>query len=365
VGGCRREPAAPPLPPPPLVVVEPAERAEFAPRTELTGRIVATETVELRPRISGHIREVRFRAGQMVEKDDVLFQIDPRWQEAARDQATGDLEAAEARVEVAEREHVRAERLAAGQAISQEELQARSGRLLEARALLAAARAAVATARLDLEFTQVRAPIRGRVSRALVTAGNYVSGVAGMTTLLTTIVAVDPVHFHADLDEAAFLAFQATWNGRDEGTRVPVHLQLADEEGFPHAGFVESLDNQLDPMTGTILLRAEFPNPDGRLVPGLYARAWLSVLRPQPVVFIDERAVGTDQNQKFVLVVGADGTAAYRKVELGPLADGRRVLRSGVAAGERVIVEGQQKVRPGMPVTLASPPAGGGGTTGH
>jgi len=338
-------------------VVEAAARVEFQPRTEVTGRIVATDMVELRPRVSGHVQDVLFRAGQIVERDTVLFQIDPRWQQAAAEQARAEFEAATARVEVAEREQARAEKLAGGNAISVEELQARAARLLEARAAVSAAKAALESAKLDLEFTAVRAPIRGRIGRPLVTPGNYVSGVAGMTTLLATIVAVDPVHFYAHLDEASYLAFQSTWDNRAEGTKVPVHLQLADETGYPRTGFVESLDNHMDPGTGTVLMRAEFDNGDGRLLPGLYARAWLSVAPPCSVVMIDERAVGTDQNQKFVLVVDEAGRAAYRKIELGEPVDGRRVVRSGVAAGERVIVEGQVKARPGLPVEVVDPSA--------
>jgi RND family efflux transporter MFP subunit len=346
--------AAAAAPPPPTVVVEVAKATEFRERTEITGRLAAPEEVEVRPRISGHIQEVCFQAGQIVEKDQLLFQIDPRWQEAELAHAEAELAAATARVDVAEEEFERAQQLAPDKAISQEEMQARSGRVLEARAMLAAAKAAVRTARLDLEFTQVRAPIRGRVSRPLVTAGNFVSGTAGMTTLLTTIVSTDPVFLYADLDEASFLAFEPMWNARGEDTRVPVYLQLADETGYPHEGFVESLDNKLDPSTGTILLRAQFDNPDGKLVPGLYGRAWLSVRPPRTAVLVDERAIGTDQNQKFVLVVGENDVVAYRKVELGPLIEGRRVIESGVVPGDRVIVQGQVKVHEGQPVTVAT-----------
>lgn len=338
-------------PPAPTVGVEPVATRPLVEYAELTGRLAAVESVEVRPRISGYVQEVRFQAGEIVEKDQVLFRIDPRWNQAEVDGSAADIAAAEARLELAEREAERASKLIERRAISAEESEARVSRVVEARAALAAAKADRASAELDLEYTEVKAPITGRVGRALVTAGNFVSGASGTNTVLATIVSVDPVYFYADLDEATFLRFERATKGRGASApAVRVELGLGDEKGWPRRGTLESLDNRLDPASGTILLRATFANEDGRLVPGLFARARVPIGEEQPALFVDERAVGTDQNQKFVLALGPGDVAEYRKVELGPVVDGRRVIRSGLAAGDRVIVTGLQRVRPGMPV---------------
>jgi RND family efflux transporter MFP subunit len=211
----------------------------------------------------------------------------------------------------------------------------------------------LATARLDLEHTEVRAPIAGRVSRALVTEGNLVSGSPGNATELTTIVSVGDAFVYADIDETTFLKFNRLAREHrliTENGRVPVDLQLADETGFPRHGYVESSDNRLNPMTGSLTLRLVFPNTDGALVPGLFARVRVPVGTPQPTLLISERAIGTDQSQKFVLAVGSDHTAAYRTVQLGAVLDSKRVIRTGLHAGDQVIVNGLQRVRPGMTV---------------
>lgn len=338
-------------PPAPTVGVAAVATRPLVEHAELTGRLAPVESVEVRPRISGYVQEVRFQSGEIVEKDQVLFRIDPRWNQAEVDRHVAEIAAAEARLELAEREADRASKLVERKAISAEESEARVSRVTEARAALAAAKAERATAALDLEYTEVKAPIKGRVSRAIVTAGNYVSGSSGSNTVLTTIVSVDPVYFYADLDEAAFLRFERAMHARaPDAPPIQVELGLADEKGYPRRGKLESLDNRLDPASGTILLRATFSNEDGRLVPGLFARARVPIGEEHPALFVDERAVGTDQNQKFVLAVGAGDVAEYRKVELGPVIDGQRVIRSGVEAGDRVIVTGLQRVRPGMPV---------------
>lgn len=354
--------AAPAGPPPaPQVTVERVESRSLVEYAELTGRIAAAEMVELRPRVSGHLQEVRFESGQIVEAGQVLFVIDPRWHQAALDSAQAALAGAKARLAVAEREESRAKALLERKAVSAEEVEARNARTLEERAAVASAQAAQTAAALDLEFTQVRAPIRGRVSRALVTVGNFVSGVPSANTVLTTIVSQDPIHFYADLDEATFLRLDRALNHangqanghanvRTDVKSVPVELRLADETGFPHQGRIESFDNQLDIASGTIVLRALFANPDGALVPGLYAHARIPIGEPAPALLVDERAINTDQNQKFVLAIGPNNVAEYRKVLLGSLENGRRVIREGLSATDRVIVAGLQKVRSGMPV---------------
>jgi RND family efflux transporter MFP subunit len=258
-------------------------------------------------------------------------------------------------MENAKREADRTAQLLSNKAISVEESDARQSRFEEAKSVLLAAQAALDTARLDLEYTQVRSPIDGRASRALLTEGNYVNGVAGGASLLTTIVSVDPVYVYADIDENSLLKFNTLAHARkletDGDGRIPVELQLADEQGFEHRGYLESFDNRLDANTGSILLRAVFPNSDGRVVPGLFARIRVPLSERHPALLVEERAVGTDQSQKFVLTLTETNTVAYRQVQLGPELDGKRIVRSGLEAKEQVVVNGLQRVRPGMPVS--------------
>lgn len=326
-------------PPAPKVTVAPVEEKLITQYDEFLGRVDAAETVELRPRVSGYLENVRFQAGQTVKEGDVLFSIDARQYQAQYDLAR-------AHADVAISEAKRADALLAASAISSEEAEARRARAAEAQA-------ALDLAQLDLEHTQVRAPISGRVSRALVTAGNLVSGTAGNATLLTTIVSTGDAFVYADIDEATMLKFSRLLRtGRlatDHG-RVAVEMQLADEDNFPRRGYVESADNRLDPSTGTLVLRMVFPDTDHALVPGLFARVRLPVGAPQPTLLVSERAIGTDQSQKFVLSVAPDHTAVYRTVKLGGSAEGKRIVLSGLRSGDQVIVNGLQRVRPGMAV---------------
>jgi len=353
--GCHRGGAQSPPPPPPTVTVAPAEQREIVEWNEFTGRTEAVEMVEVRPRVSGHIQEVRFRSGELVRKGDVLFVIDPRWHQAEFDRREAEYQQARVRVDTAQREAARTPLLIEKKAISTEEAESRQSKFAEARAGLLAAEAARDTAKLDLEYTQIRSPLDGRVSRALVTAGNYVGGVAGLATVLTTIVSVDPIYVYADVDENSLLKFNALSRARKlesngEG-KIPVEFQLADEEGFPHRGHIESLDNQLDPRTGSILLRALFPNPEGRILPGLFARIRIPGSERYQALLIEERAIGTDQAQKFVLTLSPTNTVEYRPIKLGPVVDGKRIVRAGLQPGEKIVVNGLQRVRPGMPVT--------------
>lgn len=328
------KPSAPVPPPAPKVTVAPVEEKLVTEFDEITGRIDAIETVELRARVSGHIDAVHFQAGQLVKQGDVLFTIDPRWYQAQFDLAT-------ARSEVAEREAKRAEELLAAAAISSEEAEARRARAAEARAELA-------TARLDLEHTQVRAPIAGRVSRAFITPGNLVSGSPGGATLLTTIVTVGDAYVYADLDESTLLKFNRLLRENRIATqdgRIAVDLQLADENDYPRHGYIESTDNRVNPATGSLALRMVFPNPDGALVPGLFARVRVPVSAPQSALLISERAIGTDQSQKFVLTVAKDNTVAYRTVKLGSNIEGKRIVREGLHAGDQIVVNGLQHAR--------------------
>ena len=341
VTGCGHAAAQSQNRPAPAVTVAPVEQKEIVEWTEFTGRTEPVESVEIRPRTSGYIQEVRFQSGQLVKKGDVLFVIDPRWNQATVDQR-------QAEYKQAKGESDRTELLLKNNAISAEEAEAR-------RARYAGAKAALESAKLDLEFTEVRSPIDGRVSRALLTEGNYVSGLAGSATMLTTVVSVDPVYVYASVDEDTLLKFnrlvEAKKLGNTDGGKIPVDLQLADESEFPHHGSIESFDNQLDPDTGSILLRAVFANDDGRIVPGLFARIRIPLSEKHVALLVDERAIGTDQANKYVLALTPTNTVAYQSVTLGPVIDGKRVIRTGLVPGEEIVVNGLQRVRPGMPVS--------------
>src|SRR3989454_7845932 len=331
--GCGRS-VAQQQPSPPSVTVAPVERKEMVEWDEFTGRIEAVDSVEVRPRVSGYIETVRFQSGQWVKKGEVLFVIDPRWHQAEFDRRQAEFEQAQVRLENARREADRTPQLLANKAISTEESDARQARYQEAKAALQAAQAALDSAKLDLEYTQVRAPIDGRVSRALLTEGNYVSGIAGAASLLTTLVSVNPIYAYADIDENSLLKFNALAQAKkletDGDGRIPVELQLADEQDFPHRGYIESFDNHLDPNTGSILLRALFPNTDGRIVPGLFARIRVPLSERHSALLVSERAIGTDQAQKYVLTLTGTNTVAYQSVKLGPVIDDKRVVRSGL-----------------------------------
>lgn len=353
LNGCDRGAAQNHLPPPPVVTVAPVQQREITEWDEFTGRVDAVESVEVRPRVSGHIQEVRFQSGQLVKKGDVLFVIDPRWYRADFEQRQADVEQAQARLDNAERQAKRSARLLATRAISTDQADTTESNYQASKAALVSAKAVLESTRLDLENTEIRAPIDGRVSRALLTTGNYVSGIAGSATVLTSIVSVDPIYVYADVDENSLLKFNALAEKRNSqgGNALPIELQLADEEGFPHRGQIESFDNRLDPNTGTILLRAVFSNPEGRIVPGLFARIRVPATGKYPAVLVDESAIGTDQAQRYVLTIGDKNTVEYRKVNLGPEIDGKRIVRSGLKAGEKIVVNGLQRARPGFPVT--------------
>jgi RND family efflux transporter MFP subunit len=361
--GCNSQPpaGATGFPPPPTVTVAAVETREIIEHEEVVGRTEAVDSVEIRPRVSGYIQEVRFKSGQKVKKGDLLFLIDPRTRQAALDRAEADLRRAQSSLENAQAEAARAERLLTTKAISKEESDTRAWKLTDAQAVLLAAQAARESARLELEFCEVRSPIDGRVSRALVTPGNNVSGVDGNTTLLTTVVSIDPIYVLSDVDETTALRFKRLALEqkleRDEQGRIAVEMALADEQDFPRKGFVESVDNRLNPGTGSILVRSAFPNPDELIIPGLFVRARIPVGQPKPTLLISDRAIGTDQSQKFVLTLTSSNTVAYRPVKIGPAVDGKRVIREGLVAGEKVVVNGLAKVRPGMPVTPETEPA--------
>lgn len=354
LGGCKPSGGQQPPAPPP-VTVAPVEQKEIVEWTEFTGRTEPVESVEVRPRVSGYIQAVKFQSGQLVAKGDVLFEIDPRWHRAEYDRLQAEAERARVQADNAKREADRTAQLLANKAISTEEADGRVARFEEAKATLLAVQAARDSAKLDLDYTQVRAPISGRVSRALLTEGNYASGLAGSATLLTTLVSVNPIYVYADVDEDTLLKFNALAAAKKLETtpdgRIPVDLQLGDEPEFSHHGSIESFDNRLDANTGSILLRAVFPNDDGRIVPGLFARIRIPLSERRPALLVEERAIGTDQAQKYVLTLTTTNTVAYHPVKLGPAIEGKRIVRAGLQGDEQIVVNGLQRVRPGMPVT--------------
>jgi len=351
-GGCKAPDQAPQMLPE-VTVAQPLAR-QVTDWDEYTGRLAAPETVEVRARVSGYVKSAPFNDGAMVAKGDLLFVIDPRPYRAILDEARATLTGARARLELAERDLERAKQLFSAKTISERDLDTRTEERKAAAAAIAEAEARVQAAELDLEFSEVRAPIAGRVSRKLVTVGNLVTGGTKDATLLTTIVSVDPIHVYVNADERAYLRYQRMvqsgerLSARDHQT--PVRLQLADEQDFPHQGYVDFIDNRLDPATGTIQGRAVFPNPDGVLVPGLFARVQIIGEGPYDALLVPDEAIGTDQTQRIVFVVGKDDTVRAVPVVLGRQEGTLRVIRSGVQATDRVIINGLQRVRPGAKV---------------
>lgn len=344
------------MPPPTGVSVAHPVATELFDWEEITGRLDAIQSVEIRPRVSGHIAEIKFTPSQRVKKGDVLFVIDRRPMKAMFDAATAQVERAEAAASNAAREAKRAEELLASKAISSEEAETRRSKMAEAQAAARAALAAKDAAGLEYEFTEVSSPIDGVTSREMVTVGNYVSGVAGFTTLLTTVVSEDPIFAYADLDEAAFLRYSRLLAEKklpvDAQGRTVIEMQLMDEKDYPRKGYVESLDNRITANTGSITLRAVFPNEDHRLTPGLYARLRLPGSGKYAAFTIAEDAIQTNQNLKFVYVVDEKQTAQIRPVELGGRQNGQRIVRNGVTAADQVVINGAKKVIPTMPVSI-------------
>lgn len=336
------------MPAPEVSVARVLER-EVRQWDDFTGRVVAVETVELRPRVSGYVQRVAFEEGQLVRKGDLLFEIDPRPYRAALARAEAELARARSEARLAAAQDERARALVEARAISREEFETRSAASAQGNAAVRAAEAAVAAARLDLEFTQVRAPVDGRAGRAMVTVGNLAQADA---TVLTTVVSQDPVHVYFEADEQTWLRYSRdAAAGRGDGERK-VRVGLAGEEGLPHEGTLDFIDNRVDPATGTIRARAVLRNPDGLFTPGLFARVQLEDARETTALLVDDKAVLTDQDRKYVYVVDGEGRAQRRDIRIGRLADnGLRIVEEGLQAGDRVIVSGVQKVFfPGMPV---------------
>jgi multidrug efflux system membrane fusion protein len=352
---------------PKVSVARPVER-EIVEWDEYTGRFDATETVEIRARISGYLNEVKFKDGQQVKQGDLLFAIDPRPFERALDQAKAELFAATTKVENANVEIVRGRPLLERRIISDKTFDDRMALVKDAQAAVKIAEAKVKSAELDLSFATIAAPISGRIGRSLVTAGNWVSaGSASGATLLTTIVSQDPIYIYFDVSENNYIKYKRL---AQRGVRAgaadvgaPVEVALPDERGFPHKGKLDFLDNRLDQGTATLRARAVLSNKDGLFSPGLFGRVRVTGTPSYAALLIPDEAIGTDQTNKYVLVVPDDGVVERRNIELGPLVDGLRVVRQGLAAADWIVTKGLQRARPGSKVEprrmgIAGPDAG-------
>jgi multidrug efflux system membrane fusion protein len=345
----------PQAPPAPQVSVAQVIEKRVKDWDEFTGRLQAVESVEIRPRVSGYIDKVAFTEGSLVKRGALLFVIDPRPYQAENDRAAADFKRNGTALDLSRIESTRVQRLKESGAVSQEELDQRKSTVAQAEANVAGSQAALEAAALNLNFTKVTSPIDGRVSRAEVTRGNLVTGGSNGGTLLTSVVSMDPIYLYFDADEQSYLRYTQMArsgerpNSRDSGN--PVQVGLANEEGFPHAGTVDFVDNQLNPQTGTIRARAVLQNKDGQFTPGMFARVQLLGSGEYSAILIDDRAVNTDQSQKYVLLLGANNQVEYRKVKLGRVIDGLRVVREGLKSGDVIIVNGAQRVHPGVTVT--------------
>ncbi len=346
LAGCHKDP--PPMQPP-QVTVAPAIQRVVGDWDEFTGHFEAVNSVEVRPRVGGFVQRVAFTEGTTVHQGDVLFVIDPRPYEAEVARAEAMVAQARTRNELATMEVERAKKLVNSQAISREELDARTSGRAEGDAAIRAAEAALRVATLNLEWTVVRAPITGRVGRAEVTPGNLVQ--AG-PTLLTTIVSLDPIYVYFDADEQAYLKYISAGSAGPKGRQV--QIGLANETGFPHEARLNFVDNRVDGSAGTIRVRAVLPNTNQLFTPGLFARVRLLGGDRRPVTMVQDAAIGTDQDRKFVLVLKSDNTVEYRPVMLGRVVDGLRVIDSGLQPGERVVINGLMRVRPGMKVAATN-----------
>jgi multidrug efflux system membrane fusion protein len=333
---------------PPVSTATVVEKA-IAETQDFSGRLEAIGVVAIRPRVSGFITAVNFKSGSEVKKGDVLFEIDPRPFQAETDRAEAAANAARARADLARLELARAGKLLGDKAIAQREFDERAAGQKELDASARAARAQAEAAKLNLSYTRVIAPINGRVSKAEITLGNLVDP----TAVLTSVVSLDRIYASFDGDESTYLRVAKRARG---GAAVAVRVGLADEEGFPHEGKLEFVDNQLDTRTGSVRLRAVFANEDRSMAPGLFARVQIGGGDERKELLIADRAVGTDQSHKFVVVVDAQGKAEQRQVTLGPVVDGLRVVRGGLKPGEQIVVNGLQRVKPGAPIKARTVP---------
>ena len=352
LSGCDRKPTAAAPPPPPVTVAHPLQK-NITEWDEYTGRFQAVNTVEVRARVSGFIDSVHVNEGQVVKEGDLLFVIDQRPFRLAVEQAMADVERAQAKLEIATLDVQRATPLVESQALTGREFDTRKSTQRDAAGQVANAQAALKTAQLNLEWSTVRAPIAGRISDRRVDAGNLITGGASGATLLTVIVSTDPIHFIFDGSEADFIRYLrlAAQGARPSSRDVqnPVSVRLADETDFAHQGRMDFVDNAVNPKTGTIRGRAIFDNKDGLLTPGFFGRLRLFG-GTHEALLVPDSAISSDQSRKIMFTVADDGTVGVKLVELGPIVDGLRVIRSGLAATDRIVIDGLQRARPGQKV---------------
>jgi membrane fusion protein, multidrug efflux system len=351
LAGCsRQQPTTHGFPPAEVTVSKPVQK-EVENWNEFTGRTAAVNLVKITARVSGYIVGIPFKEGEMVHKGDLLFQIDPRPYQDVYDQAVGQLKQAKANQQLQDATFERQDHLRQTGVIAKEDYDTAVSNKSQAAAQVVSAQAAVNSAQLNLEFTHVTSPIDGRASRQLVNIGNLVQADA---TQLTTVVSIDPIYAYFSMDELAALTYQRlVQTGKLASTQdgnAPVYLQLQDETGFPHAGTIDFSDNTFDASTGTRLVRASFPNPDGFLIPGSFVRVRLAASPKYDALLVADRAIGSDQDQSFVFVVDSKNIARLRHITTGQLADGLRVVKSGLQPNDVVIVNGILKVRPDSPV---------------
>jgi RND family efflux transporter MFP subunit len=351
--GCDSKPTANSAPPPAVTVSHPLQKS-ITEWDEYTGRFTPLETVEIRARVSGFIDSVHFHEGQIVKKDDLLFVIDQRPYQIAVEQAKADIERAQAKLDIATQDVNRATPLLQSQTLTEREFDTRKSLQRDATGQLAAANAALKQAGLNLEWTEVRAPIAGRISDKRVDAGNLITGGQTGATLLSVIVSIDPIHFVFDGSETDFLHYlrlaAAGTRPSSRDAPNPVAVRLADETEFTHTGRMDFVDNAINPKTGTIRGRAIFDNKDGFLTPGFFGRLRLFG-GTHDALLIPDGAIASDQANKIVFTVAEDGTVGTKRVELGPIIDGLRVVRSGLAPTDRIVIDGLPRARPGQKVT--------------
>ncbi len=346
------------MPPMPVTVVMPVKK-QITEWDEYTGRLDASESVSLYSQVTGYLDSVHFKDGSEVKKGDLLFRIDPRPFQATLDQAVAQVEQARVKLELSKNEFDRAAKLLAAKAISAEDHDTRNKAVREAEAVLKVAQATVDKSKLDVEYCTIKAPMDGRIGRRMMDVGGLVIGGPMGATMLSTILRLDPIYCYVDADELSVLRYQRQnreENGPDHKENLlPCELALADDTGFPHKGVIDFVDNRLDPTTGTIQVRALLQNPQPArgqrvLQPGYFARVRTPGRANQEAILIDDRAVGSDQAQKVVMVVDDKNMVMPRPVTVGPLIDGQRVIRTGLTEKDRVVLHVTAKIRPGMPV---------------
>lgn len=349
-GAIASEPAKAAAPPAVPVTVSTVKAADVTAWQEFSGRLEAVNRVSIQPRVAGAILSVNFHEGALVKPGDLLVTIDPAPYEAAFAQAKAQVQAASSKVDLAKLELDRGRRLSDNKTISQSDLDGRSSSYAQAQADMQAAQAALQTAQLNLDYTQVRAPIAGRVGKIAVTAGNLVAA-GSASPALTTLVSVDPIYASFNASEQVVTAALAQLPANDGVAppvdQIPVQIGTIRDNGTPIAGKLQLIENEVDAASGTVGVRAVFANPGGKLIPGQFVRVRMGQPKSENKIVISDRAVGTDQDKKFVFVVGADNKVAYRQIKLGDLNDGQRIVEEGLATGDRIVVNGLQRIRPG------------------